>query len=206
MTGPLSRLPAGAKLATLFVAGIGLYLIDSWPLLLAVLLGAVVALASTGVGIRRLVRPIGGLMIVAAAVLIMTGFGTGWAAGVIADLRLTSLCLLAYAVSLSTSFGDLLDVVATVLRPTARLGLDPERISLALSLTIRFIPQIRDSYLQVREAQYARGLQHRPLATMVPLVVRTLQSAEQIADAIDARCYDSRRVTPSPDRPPRRPR
>ncbi|MFF0989891.1 energy-coupling factor transporter transmembrane component T [Kocuria nitroreducens] len=64
-------------------------------------------------------------------------------------------------------------------------------MSLALSMTIRFIPQIRTQYLEVREAQFARGLHHSPLAVLVPLLVRTLESAQEIAAALDARCYDS---------------
>jgi biotin transport system permease protein len=131
-------------------------------------------------------------MIIIGVVMIMTGFGAGTAAAVITGLRLFTVCLFAYAVSLSTRFAEMLDLFSTVLAPLGRLGLDPGRISLALALTVRFIPQIRDDYLQVREAQYARGLQHRPVATVVPLIIRTLQSADQIAEAIDARCYDSR--------------
>jgi biotin transport system permease protein len=188
----LARIPVSIKFAVLFVAGIGLYLITSWQLMVGFLALAVAAVLLTGVPPRRLARPVLGLVIIIGVVVIMTGLTTGWPAALINGLRLITLCLLAYAVSLSTRFAEMLQLFERVLAPTARFGLNPARISLALSLTVRFIPQLRTTYLQVREAQYARGLQNRPLATLVPMIIRTLQSAEQIAEAIDARAYDTR--------------
>lgn len=186
----LSAVPPAARFGFLFLAGIGLYLITS-PLLLGCLLAAaVVALLLSRAPDRTLLRTVGGLVIIIGVVVIMTGFTLGRPAAVLSGLRLMTLCLFAYAISLVTTFTEMLAVFDRVLAPTRRLGLDPARISLALSLTVRFIPEIRTRYLQVREAQYARGLQHRPVATLVPLIIRTLQSAEQIAEAIDARCYD----------------
>jgi len=189
--GVLSRIPAVIKLGVLFGAGIGLYLITDWPLLAGLLVLAVVALLSTREPLRGLRRPIGGLVIIIGVVVIMTGLTTGWQPGVISGLRLTTLCLLAYAITLSTPFAELLELFERLLAPTARIGLNPARISLALSLTVRFIPQLRATYDQIREAQYARGLQHRPVALLVPMIIRTLQSAEQISEAIDARAYDT---------------
>ncbi|CFN71313.1 cobalt transport protein [Bordetella pertussis] len=52
---------------------------------------------------------------------------------------------------------------------------------------MRFIPEIWRNYQEIREAQAARGLGAHPLALLVPLVVRTLKRAEEVAQAIDAR-------------------
>lgn len=189
--GVLSRIPAVIKLGVLFGAGIGLYLITSRLILAGLLVLAVAALLATREPLRELRRPIGGLVIIIGAVVIMTGLTTGWQPGLISGLRLTTLCLVAYAITLSTPFAELLELFERLLAPTARIGLNPARISLALSLTVRFIPQLRATYDQIREAQYARGLQHRPAALLVPMIIRTLQSAEQISEAIDARAYDT---------------
>ncbi|MFQ6691147.1 energy-coupling factor transporter transmembrane protein EcfT, partial [Bordetella pertussis] len=60
-------------------------------------------------------------------------------------------------------------------------------LALALALALRFIPEIWRNYQEIREAQAARGLGAHPLALLVPLVVRTLKRAEEVAQAIDAR-------------------
>ncbi len=193
----LSRVSPAVRFGFLFVAGIGLYLITSSQVLGGLLALAVVALLLTRAAASAILRPVIGLVIIIGVVVIMTGFTLGWPAALVSGVRLMTLCLFAYAISLATRFAEMLDLFERLLRPTRRLGLDPSRISLALSLTVRFIPEIRTRYLQVREAQYARGLQHRPLATLVPLIIRTLQSAEQIAEAIDARCYDDASTRPT---------
>lgn len=187
----LAGIPAAVKFGVLFGAGIGLYLITSGPVLACTLAAGVAALLLTGEPLRRLLRPMTGLVLIIGAVVIMTGLGTGWQAGMISGLRLATLCLLAYAITLSTRFSQTLQLFERLLAPTARIGLNPARISLALALTVRFIPQFRETYHRIREAQYARGLQNRPLAMLVPLIIRALQSAEQISEAIDARAYDT---------------
>ncbi|CPJ42798.1 cobalt transport protein [Bordetella pertussis] len=77
-----------------------------------------------------------------------------------------------------------------LLRPAERLGLlnaAQVALALALALALRFIPEIWRNYQEIREAQAARGLGAHPLALLVPLVVRTLKRAEEVAQAIDAR-------------------
>jgi|GEM_PF-839179 len=74
--------------------------------------------------------------------------------------------------------------------PLARLGVNPARVSLAVSLTLRFIPVVAQTVQDVREAQRARGIEKNMLALAVPVIVRTLKMADDVADAIDARSWD----------------
>ncbi|GLU87555.1 MULTISPECIES: energy-coupling factor transporter transmembrane component T family protein [Kocuria] len=202
-TGPLTRIPAGWKFAFLFVASLGIYAVTHLGVLLAVLALAVTAAVLTRTPLLRLARMLAGLMLIIGIVFLTLGLSAGWEAASVSALRLLSLCLLAYSVSLSTSFGEMLSLFERLLAPARRLGLNPAQMSLALSMTIRFIPQIRSQYLEVREAQHARGLHNSPVAVLVPLLVRTLESAQQIAAALDARCYDSQ--PPPPRSAPRTP-
>ncbi|PWF87565.1 energy-coupling factor transporter transmembrane component T family protein [Kocuria rosea] len=186
-TGVLARIPAGPKFAFLFAASLGIYAVTHLGVQLAVLGLAVAAAWATRTPVARLAR----LLLIVGIVFLTLGFTTTWAAAAVASLRLLSLCLFAWAVSLSTTFAQMLALFERLLAPTRHLGLNPAQMSLALSMTIRFIPQIRTQYLEVREAQFARGLHNSPVAVLVPLLVRTLESAQEIASALDARCYDS---------------
>ncbi|MFI7496121.1 energy-coupling factor transporter transmembrane component T family protein [Kocuria sp. M4R2S49] len=196
-TGPLTRIPAGYKFAFLFGASLGIYAVTHLGVQVAVFVLASAAAVLTRTPVARLVRMLLGLVVIVGIVFLTLGFTTTWEAAAVSALRLLSLCLFAYAVSLSTTFSEMLTLFERLLAPTRHLGLNPAQMSLALSMTIRFIPQIRSQYLEVREAQFARGLHNSPLAVLVPLLVRSLESAQQIAAALDARCYDS---TPPPRR------
>ncbi|HEX8819249.1 MAG TPA: energy-coupling factor transporter transmembrane component T, partial [Archangium sp.] len=107
-----------------------------------------------------------------------------------AVLRLAVLLLLATLVSLTTRASDMLESLERALRPLGRLGVNPARLSLMLSLTLRFIPLLATWLHDIREAQRVRGLENDPFAVLVPLLVKTLRTADQLADAIDARCFD----------------
>lgn len=189
--GVLARIPAGYKFAFLFAASLGIYAVTHLGVQLAVLVLAVAAAGATRTSFARLVRLLAGLVLIVGIVFLTLGFTTTWEAAAVSALRLLSLCLLAWAVSLSTTFAQMLALFERLLAPTRHLGANPAQMSLALSMTIRFIPQIRTQYLEVREAQFARGLHNSPVAVLVPLLVRTLESAQEIASALDARCYDS---------------
>jgi biotin transport system permease protein len=88
----------------------------------------------------------------------------------------------------------MLAAIERALEPLDRRGLiDAARVSLAVSLVLRFVPAILDHYREIREAQAARGLQANPLALVVPLVVRTLKGADDVAAAIEARGFPPER-------------
>ncbi|GAB3211468.1 CbiQ family ECF transporter T component [Marinactinospora endophytica] len=189
--GPLARVPAGYKFAFLFVAGIGVYLLRDTGAQLAALAAALVIAGFARVGAARLLRAMSGLLIIAAVVFVTMALAMSPSEAVTATLRLLTLCVLAYTVTLTTGFSETLDLFERLLRPFRHVGLNPAQVSLALSMTLRFIPEIRTKYFEIREAQHARGLGNSPMAVLVPLIVRTLESASEVASAIDARCYDS---------------
>lgn len=199
--GPLAAVPAGPKFAALFLASIALYAVPGLPAQIGFFVPAVAAVLLTRTPLPRLARMLAGLFLVVGIVAVTLVLTSGWEAAAVSALRLLSLCFLAYAVTLSTAFSEMLALFETLLRPARHLGLNPAQISLALSMTIRFIPEIRTQYLAIREAQFARGLHHRPVAVLVPLLVRTLESAQEISAAIDARCYDSAPPGPRPAPP-----
>lgn len=189
--GLLSRLPAAIKLAALFVLGIAVYLVPGQGPRYALLALAVLAVGLCGGRAAALGRAMLGLTVFVLAIFAVTALTVDLGTAVSNVVRLSTLFLFALAVTASTRYSAVLEVFDKMLAPLRHLGLRPERISLTLALTIRFIPEIRARYLEIREAQYARGLQNRPLATMVPLLIRTLTDAEDISAALDARGYDT---------------
>ncbi|WP_306420641.1 energy-coupling factor transporter transmembrane component T [Arthrobacter sp. JCM 19049] len=94
-------------------------------------------------------------------------------------------------VSLTTTFDQMLELFQRIVAPLRHVGANPAQIALGLALAIRFIPELKRIYLEVREAQHARGLGNNPLAVSVPLVIRALRVADETAEALDARGYDS---------------
>lgn len=184
----LHRMPAGAKLAALVAAGIAFFFVQNLWILAGAMAFAAALVVLTGVSAASWWRQVRGLVWVLAAIGIFAAVFQGWMHAAVVLLRIGVLVALAMAVTLSTRSADLIAACERALTPLERLGwVNAGKVALALALTLRFVPEIWRQYQEIREAQAARGLAKHPLALLVPLVVRTLKRAEQVAQAIDAR-------------------
>lgn len=74
------------------------------------------------------------------------------------------------------------------------------RFAVIISLMVRFLPEILRQSAEIAEAQKARGIENRknPLfrlaAFSVPLCRRIFQNADDLACAMEARCFDETRT------------
>lgn len=186
----LHRCPPGVKLAGLAVAVVGVLLLAT-PV--AVALAAVAVLSTylaAGLGPRmawRQVRPLRWVVLILAVFQTAT---SGWAVAVVVAGKLVLTVALAALVTVTTRTSDLLEVIERALRPFRRVGVNPERAALVLALAIRAVPVVAGIAAQVRDAARARGLGASPRAYAIPLVVRSLQHADALGEALVARGLD----------------
>jgi biotin transport system permease protein len=187
----LHRLTPATKLVVLAVAGTGLFFIDSSALML-VLAGLALALfplarlpLRSALAQLRPVAVMGGLII--AAQWWVNDLGSA----VLVGARLVALLLLAGLVTLTTRTSAMIETLERGLRPLAALGVNPRTTALALSLSLRFIPLMAQIVSEVREAQRVRGLEHNLLALALPTLIRAVKLTDDLADALEARGFDS---------------
>ncbi len=184
----LHRLSAGLKLGLLAVAGAGLMWVNDWRVLSAVLVAVVGLLWRTGTPVALLWFRVRSLFWVLIVLMVYTAVVQSVEHAVVVGLRVSVLMLGALVVSVSTSISELMAVVLWLLQPLERLGLvNTERVALAFGLTLRLIPELSVQWHEIREAQAARGLSANPLTMGVPMLLRTIRRAHEIAEAIDAR-------------------
>ena len=187
---PLHALPAGAKMLGLLAAGLLLVLFPSLPVVSGALVLTLGLYALARVPVRELLAAPRLAAFVLVPLFLLQGLVVGWGAAAGVVLRLVVLLLLATLVSLTTRASDTLDTLQRALRPLARFGVSPARLGLLVSLTLRFLPLMATWVHEVREAQRVRGLERNLLALLVPLLVKTLRTADALAEAIDARGFD----------------
>lgn len=93
----------------------------------------------------------------------------------------------------------LADGLAKAMHPLAKLGVPVSDIAMIVTISLRFIPVLNEESGRIRKAQVARGTDFsegnlieraRKLASIfVPLFVSSIKRAEDLAQAMDARCY-----------------
>lgn len=188
----LHRMPVGAKFLVIFVAALAasLYRENLW-VLLTIWATVLVGFICSGLGLGGFAAQLWRLKwLVVVLVVPQLIFLTPTEAGFNVS-RVLAVVLLAALFTLTTATSEILGTCERVLRPIdpqlQRVGLSAERISLALSLTIRSVPVILSFYTDIREAQRARGMRPSPRATVMPLLVMSLRHAEETAEALAAR-------------------
>lgn len=118
--------------------------------------------------------------------------------GLVYALRLGILIVLAATLTLTTSPIELTDALEIMLKPLKRLRVPTHEIVMMLSLSLRFIPTLMEEADRLRKAQISRGARFsghifKRLKAVMPLVlplfVSAFRRADELAYAMDARCY-----------------
>ena len=109
-------------------------------------------------------------------------------------LRLILLIIGSSMLTLTTTPNQLTDAMEHLLGPLKRFGAPVHEVAMMMSIALRFIPILLEETDKIMKAQMSRGadfesgnLMHRLL---VPLFISATRRANELAYAMDARCYN----------------
>ena len=114
-------------------------------------------------------------------------------------LRLTFLIIGSSLMTLTTTPNQLTDGLETGLAPLKKLHVPVHEISMMMSIALRFIPILLEETDKIMKAQQARGADFEEgkllervkalVPILVPLFVSAFRRANDLAMAMEARCY-----------------
>ncbi len=114
-------------------------------------------------------------------------------------VRLILLVVCSQLLTLTTSPIALTDGLETLFRPLQAIHFPAHEIAMMMSIALRFIPTLMDEADKIMKAQKARGANFETgsliqrakamIPLLVPLFVGAFRRAEELALAMDARCY-----------------
>lgn len=114
-------------------------------------------------------------------------------------IRLILLVLGTQLLTLTTSPISLTDGMESLLKPVARIGFPAHELAMMMSIALRFIPTLLEETDKIMKAQKSRGadfesgnLMQRAkamLPLLVPLFLSAFRRADELALAMEARCY-----------------
>jgi biotin transport system permease protein len=186
----IHRLPAGIKLVLLAATGVALTVLNLWWEPVAVLGVVLACYLLAGFPVRTLAAQLRSMSWVLLAISVFQLVVSGWQSMVDVIVTLAAMVLAAGLVSLTTGMEALTEVLLRILRPFRCFGVEPERMALLISLSVRSVSVIAGLAQEVRDAQRARGLGGSARAFAVPLLVRSLRHAEALGEALMARGLD----------------
>jgi len=187
----LHRCPPSIKLLSLAVVSVGLFAYATLWLILPALAVSFGLYALAGFSLFLPVRQFKPMLWLFGLLFIFSAFNSGWLVASIIVLRLVCLFILANLVTLTTPLSRMMacfERIFIILKP---FGCHPAKVALVFSLTLRFIPLIHKLVTEIRQAQAARGMERSLIAFLVPTVVLMLKMSEDVANALEARGFDS---------------
>lgn len=116
-------------------------------------------------------------------------------------MRILFLVLGSCVLTLTTTPVSLTDGIESLLKPLSLIRFPVHELALVMSIALRFIPTLTDETSRIISAQKARGAEFESgnlfkrakalVPVLVPLLISALRRAEELGDAMDARCYSA---------------
>jgi len=113
--------------------------------------------------------------------------------------RLAFLTAASSILTFTTSPIKLTHAIEMILRPFSKIGIPAHDIAMMMTIAIRFIPTLVEEVDKIKKAQMARGADFDSkglkkmikafIPILVPLFVSAFRRADELAMAMEARCY-----------------
>ena len=115
-------------------------------------------------------------------------------------LRIMLLIIGSSLLTLTTTPIKLTDGIESLLKPFAKIGVPAHDIAMMMTIALRFIPTLLDETDKIIKAQQARGADFDTgnlaskakalVPILVPLFISAFRRADELAMAMEARCYN----------------
>ena len=119
-------------------------------------------------------------------------------------IRLFLLVLGSVVLTLTTTPVALTDGIESLLKPLTWIHFPVHELALIMSIALRFIPILTDEAARIMNTQKARGADFETGSLMqrikaivpilIPLLISAFRRADELGDAMDARCYSGSKV------------
>ena len=211
----IHRLDPRVKLIATFAYIISLFVVHSWAgyLAAALAVGAVIAVSHVPFGyIMRGMKAVIMILMVTVVFNLFLTEGTPlvhiWKLTITYEgvdfaskmaVRLIFLIIGSSLMTLTTTPNQLTDALEDVLGPLKRIHVPVHEIAMMMSIALRFIPILMEETDKIMKAQMARGADFESknlmkkiqslVPLLVPLFISAFRRANDLAMAMEARCY-----------------
>ncbi len=212
----IHRLDARLKLAVTFIFIVTLFMVNTFVGYVFVIACMGLVIRTSKVPVKFMLRGLKSIIIIILFTAFINLFMTKgetllWQFGVLKltqegiflaikmCVRLVLLIIGSSILTLTTTPIQLTDAIEYVLRPLKRVGVPAHEIAMMMTIALRFIPTLLDETDKIMKAQQARGADFDTgnliqkakslIPILVPLFISAFRRAEELAMAMEARCY-----------------
>lgn len=210
---PIHRLDPRTKLILVVLYIIALFSARGWPSNILMIVATLICMSVSHISLKNIFKGLKPMMFIIALTALLNIFYTkgtpireGWiitwegidrAAKMM--LRITLLITGTFLLTYTTSPMALTDGLERLLKPLKKLKVPVHELTLMMSMALRFIPTLIEETDKIMSAQKARGADFETgslierakalLPILVPLFVSAFRRADELAIAMESRCY-----------------
>ena len=211
----IHRLDPRVKLIATFAYIISLFVVHSWTGYLIAAVAVAIVIAASHVPFGYIMRGMKAVMMILMITVIFNLFLTEgrplihfWKLTITYEgvdfaskmaVRLIFLIIGSSLMTLTTTPNQLTDALEDVLGPLKKIHVPVHEISMMMSIALRFIPILMEETDKIMKAQMARGADFESknlmkkiqslVPLLVPLFISAFRRANDLAMAMEARCY-----------------
>ncbi|OIJ21649.1 cobalt ABC transporter permease [Anaerobacillus alkalidiazotrophicus] len=212
----IHRLDARSKLIATFLFVMIVFIANNWITYLVLFTTVIFAIGISKVSPRYIYKGMKPIFFLIILMFILHGiltkegellFAFGWfevyVGGIIQGLfiasRLLLLIMMTTLLTLTTAPIQLTDGLEDIFGPLRKFHVPVHEIALMMSISLRFIPTLLQETDKIMKAQMARGVDFQGgslvnrikaiIPLLVPLFMQSFRRAEDLATAMEARCY-----------------
>ncbi|MDF2593956.1 MAG: ABC-type transporter, integral rane subunit [Clostridia bacterium] len=216
VSSPIHRLDPRTKILITFIYIISLFFITYFPGYAFVVLALYAVINTSRVPLQFMLKGLKGIAFILLFTVVLNVFFTpggtvyyewgviritelGVMTAVMMGTRLILLIVGSSLLTLATSPIELTDGIESLLNPFRKMGVPAHEIAMMMSISLRFIPILLEETDKIMKAQTARGADFETgniikrakamIPIMVPLFISAFRRAEELAMAMEARCY-----------------
>lgn len=212
---PIHRLDPRVKLIATFAYIISLFVVHSWTGYLVAACAVAIVIAASHVPFGYIMRGMKAVMMILMITVVFNLFLTEgrplvhfWKLTITYEgvdfaskmaVRLIFLIIGSSLMTLTTTPNQLTDALEDVLGPFKKIHVPVHEISMMMSIALRFIPILMEETDKIMKAQMARGADFESknlmkkiqslVPLLVPLFISAFRRANDLAMAMEARCY-----------------
>ncbi len=213
---PIHRIDARVKIVITLLYIISLFVINSFVGYAVVIVSLAVTIKMSRVPFKFMIRGLRSLVLIiifTAVINLLVTEGetpllTIWRFTVTLEgvffaikmcLRIILLIVGSSLLTLTTTPIKLTDGIESLLKPLEKIGVPAHDIAMMMTIALRFIPTLLDETDKIIKAQQARGADFDTgslaskakalVPILVPLFISAFRRAEELAMAMEARCY-----------------
>jgi len=212
----IHRLDPRTKLTLVFVFVVIIFLFKTWVGYAIMYALLITAIACSGINIKHILRGLKPLLFIiiftfvlnllftnTGKVLVSVGRFKLTMDGVVLAgelvLRLVFLIMITTLLTYTTSPIQLTDAIERMFKPLNKIGFPVHELAMMMTIAIRFIPTLLEETDKIMKAQMARGAEFdsknifkravNMVPLLVPLFVSAFRRADELAFAMESRCY-----------------